>query len=82
MSEATLNPPSLEQINRDLAKTVSEEMQKNEMLTKALEEIKAEAGTSLKPDCYPTEGDWNRRKVYNIEAMATRALRGDFGFLE
>jgi hypothetical protein len=36
LSEATLNPPSLEQINRDLAHTVAEEMQKNELLESAI----------------------------------------------
>jgi hypothetical protein len=39
MSKATLNPPNLEQINRELAKTVSEEMNKVEILTQALRDI-------------------------------------------
>lgn len=51
------------------------------MLRETLEEIKALAGTGLKPDVYPTDADWNRRKVYDIEAMASRALRNNFGFL-
>jgi hypothetical protein len=37
MSEATLNMPNLEQINKDLADTVVEEMEKNTVLTSAIQ---------------------------------------------
>lgn len=37
MSEATLNPPNLEQINRDLAESFAEELQKNQRLSEALQ---------------------------------------------
>jgi hypothetical protein len=43
-------------------------------LREALEEIKALAGTYLKPDMYPTEESWQRSKLQDIEWKAKRAL--------
>jgi DNA-directed RNA polymerase subunit L len=39
MSEATLNPPSLEQINRDLAQTVVEQLAQLELAKKAIKHV-------------------------------------------
>ncbi|HEX8746839.1 MAG TPA: hypothetical protein VF717_06530 [Pyrinomonadaceae bacterium] len=45
MSKATHNPPSLEEINKDLATTVAEEMRKNERLTALLLDASTERDT-------------------------------------
>ncbi len=42
MSEATLNPPSLVQINKDLGATVAEEMSNNILLQAEIDALKKE----------------------------------------
>lgn len=72
MSEATLNPPSLEQINRDLATTVSEEMQKNERLLSALQEIEEIIVACIKDSGKKTLCEFCANKIHRL----IRGIRG------
>ena len=85
MSEATLNPPSLEQINRDLATTVSEEMQKVESLTQQRDDLSAEIerchrlldvyyGESLETTSVNTLEDRIEALLAEIKGMPSREL--------